>query len=175
MTFSSLRAPAVLLGLGLLTLPAAAHISFETPVVAAGKTAKFVLRVPHGCGDRPTTGIRLQIPKGLESVKPQPKAGWTLELVPEAHTDAAGAAAHSGGHGSAAAISEIAWTGGRLEDAWYDEFAFRATVAKGTTGRLFVPVVQQCDGGVERWIEVPAAGGSSDDLKFPAPSVRVEP
>ena len=164
------RALTALAGLLLLATPAAAHISFETATVTAGKTVKFVLRVPHGCGSLPTTGIRLQIPKTLEHVKPAPKPGWTLSLVP----DTAGAGATSG-HGASAAVGEIAWTGGRLEDAWYDEFTFRATVSKSATGRIFVPVVQECDGGVERWIEIPAGSGSADDLNAPAPSVRVEP
>ena len=69
-------------------------------------------------------------------------------------------------------VSEIVWSGGSLADDEYDEFVFRATVAKelplGT--RIFMPVVQECiDGAVERWIEIPAAGKNSDDYETPAP------
>ncbi len=36
---------------------------------------------------------------------------------------------------------------------------------------LYVPIVQECEGGgVERWIEIPAAGKVADDYKFPAPA-----
>lgn len=158
-----------------LTQPAAAHITFEAGTVKAGGTAKFVLRVPHGCAGSPTVAVRIAIPEGLSEVKPQPKPGWTLDIV---HADpettaatVAGQDAHAG-H-PAAAVKEIAWLGGRLEDAHYDEFVFRAKV-DGEAGRdLFVPIVQQCETGVERWIEIPASGGSSDGLKFPAPSVKV--
>lgn len=166
----------IAVAVGFFTVPATAHVTFENSVVEAGKTAKFVLRIPHGCNGSPTVAIRISIPNGLAEVKPQPKSGWALAVVTddlyEASADASGTA-HT--HGAAASVKEINWSGGRLEDSFYDEFAFRAAVSKSASGRIFVPVVQQCENGVERWIEIPDAGASSDDLKFPAPSVRVGP
>jgi uncharacterized protein YcnI len=39
---------------------------------------------------------------------------------------------------------------------------------------LYFPVVQECEGGaVERWIQIPAAGQSEDDLETPAPGVKL--
>ena len=38
---------------------------------------------------------------------------------------------------------------------------------------LYFPVVQECEQGVHRWIEIPAAGQHWGDLKEPAPFVRV--
>jgi uncharacterized protein YcnI len=35
--------------------------------------------------------------------------------------------------------------------------------------------VQECATGAERWIEIPAAGQTSDDLEDPAPGVMVLP
>jgi uncharacterized protein YcnI len=64
------------------------------------------------------------------------------------------------------------WQGGSLVDDEYDEFVFRATVAKELTAatRIYVPVVQECaEGAVERWIDIPAAGKTSDDYETPAP------
>jgi len=154
-------------------LPASAHITFENREVKPGATVKFVLRVPHGCEGSATTGVRIALPESLTEAKPQPKPGWTLSVVTDNVRNAAAAPGH--GHGEAGNIKESGWTGGRLEDAYYDEFVFRAAVSKSANGRIFVPVVQQCENGTDRWIEIPAAGGSSDDLKHPAPSVRVEP
>ncbi|MDX3928541.1 MAG: YcnI family protein [Shinella sp.] len=150
-----------------------AHLTFENAAVAAGKTAKFVLRVPHGCDGSPTVAVRIAVPKELEGIKPQPKPGWKLSIVANDLHQAGAAASHS--HGDAADVKELVWSGGRLEDAFYDEFVFRASVAKTATGHIFVPVVQQCESGVERWIEIPATGASSDGLRYPAPSVSVEP
>ncbi|NTG25025.1 YcnI family protein [Agrobacterium rhizogenes] len=154
-------------------LPASAHITFENKEVKPGATVKFVLRVPHGCDGAATTAVRIALPESLSDAKPQPKPGWTLSLVTENVQSASATPGHN--HGGTDSLKEIAWTGGRLEDAHYDEFVFRAAVSRAATGRIFVPVVQQCDGAAARWIEIPTDGGSSDNLKHPAPSVRVEP
>lgn len=158
---------------GLATaFPAAAHITLENKEAAAGTTVKFVLRVGHGCAGSPTTAVRVSIPEGLSNAKPRPKPGWELAVVTnDEHTGTAG-----GGHDHhGAAVREIAWTGGKLEDAHYDEFVFRAAIDKDAAAEIYVPIVQECEGGINRWIEIPAAGGSSDDLKFPAPSIRILP
>lgn len=161
-----------------LAQPAAAHITFEGKEVKAGATTKFVLRVPHGCAGSPTVAVRIAIPAELSEVKPQPKPGWTLDILrAEPETTASTEAGHDAHSGHpTATIKEIAWSGGRLEDAYYDEFVFRAKVDGAAAGKaVFVPVVQECEAGVERWIEVPASGGGSDDLQFPAPSVKAVP
>lgn len=155
-------------------LPASAHITFENKSAKPGSTVKFVLRVPHGCAGAATTGIRISMPKVLSEVKPQPKSGWTISLVTD-DVQKAFAGANQADDGAAAPVKEIGWSGGRLEDAYYDEFVFRATVSKSATGPLYVPVIQQCDSIAERWIEIPSIGASSEDLKNPAPSVRIEP
>ena len=71
---------------------------------------------------------------------------------------------------------EIAWTGGELPDAYYDEFVFRARltgIAPGTT--VYFPVVQECSEGVHRWIEIPAVGKTAEDYEEPAPGVTILP
>jgi periplasmic copper chaperone A len=155
-------------------LPAAAHITFENKTAKPGSTVKFILRVPHGCAGAATTGIRIALPETLSEAKPQPKSGWTISLVAD-DVQKASAGVGQAHEGAAPPVKEISWSGGRLEDAYYDEFVFRATVSKTASGPLFVPVIQQCDGSTERWIEIPANGASSEDLKNPAPLVRIEP
>ena len=145
-----------------------AHITLEQSQATSGKAYKAVLRVGHGCEGKATIKIRVKVPEGLLSAKPMPKSGWTIEKVNAAYKksyDLYGKPVKEG-------VSEIVWSGGSLADDEYDEFVFRATVAKelplGT--RIFVPVVQECtDGAVERWIEIPAAGKNSDDYETPAP------
>jgi uncharacterized protein YcnI len=154
-----------------VSFPAAAHITLENKEAKAGTTVKFVLRVGHGCAGSPTTAVRIAIPEGLANAKPQPKPGWDLAVVTdEEHT---GSVESHGNHG--AAVKEIAWSGGKLEDAYYDEFVFRASVSKEAVADLYFPIVQECEVGISRWIEIPSNGGSSDDLKFPAPSIKILP
>ena len=155
----------------LLALPAFAHITFENREAEAGSTARLVLRVPHGCeGGAATVRIRVRIPDGVVNVKPMPHPGWELTTVrgPLARPVAAehGAPVSEG-------VREIVWSG-RLLDEHYDEFVFRAQLP-AEAGMLYFPTVQECERGVNRWIEIPAEGRSADDYREPAPGLRVAP
>ena len=74
-------------------------------------------------------------------------------------------------------VTEIAWSGGKLPDAWYDEFTFQGFIAGDLeAGRtIHFPVVQECEKGVHRWIEIPAEGKTPADLPEPAPGVKLIP
>lgn len=150
--------------------PALAHITLETGEAAAGSTYKAVLRVGHGCEGSPTTTLRVQIPDGVIAVKPMPKPGWTLETRIEPFAEPVAYYDQMLTEG----VREIIWSGGSLPDEWYDEFVFRGMLPQGEVGQvLHFPVVQECEEGVHRWIEVPAEGQSADDLEEPAPTVTL--
>ena len=40
---------------------------------------------------------------------------------------------------------------------------------------LYFPVVQDCEQGVERWIDIPVDGKRSNDDGAPAPGIRITP
>lgn len=155
-----------------LAHPATGHVTLETQQAVAGESYKAVLRVPHGCGTSPTHTIRVRIPDGMIGVKPMPKAGWQLSTV-------GGKLAQpiADGHGGqiTEGVREVVWAGGRLLDAHYDEFVFRGTLPNQPGTMLYFPVVQECEAGVDRWIEIPAAGKSADDYKTPAPGLKLLP
>lgn len=164
----------VFAGLILATATSAsfAHVSLEKSEAPVGSTYKATFRVPHGCEGAPTNAIRVQIPEGVISVKPQPKPGWTLEKVRGAYAKSY----DYYGTPTAEGVKEIVWTGGNLGDDEYDEFVLRGYLTPDLTvgSMLYFPVVQECpDGKVERWIEIPAAGQSDEDLELPAPGVKL--
>ncbi|MBP2311712.1 YcnI family protein [Azospirillum soli] len=164
---------AILAAAVLACLPAAsalAHTTLEAKQAPAGSTYKAVLRVGHGCGDSPTTALRVQIPEGVVAVKPMPKPGWTLTTKEGQYAQAY----DYYGEKLTKGVTEIAWTGGSLPDAHYDEFVFRAKLPDQPVGTVIhFPVVQECEKGVHRWIEIPEPGKSPDDYKEPAPSVTL--
>ena len=143
--------------------PAFAHATLETNEARIGGTYKAVLRVPHGCDGTATTAIRIKIPDGVIAVKPMPKPGWTLDTKSgpygKTYTHFHNAKLSEG-------VTEVTWSGGKLPDAHYDEFVFTSFLARDLEpGKiLYFPVVQECEKGVHRWIEVPAAGQSGDHL-----------
>jgi len=169
--FRSLHIGAVIAA---LATPALAHVTLETTEARIGTPYKAVLRVPHGCEDAATIALRVRIPDGVIAVKPMPKPGWTLTTVTgkyeKTYTFFHNAKLSEG-------VVEIIWSGGKLPDAWYDEFVFSAFLAgdleAGKT--LYFPVVQECEKGVHRWIEIPAAGKTPADYPEPAPGLRLLP
>jgi uncharacterized protein YcnI len=80
--------------------------------VGIGQRANFVVSVPTE-EDVPTTHVRLVIPQGLQSVTPNVKPGWDIELV-------------KSGEGEETTITEIIWSGGSIPAEQRDEFVFRA-------------------------------------------------
>lgn len=149
--------------------PAMAHITLEVSEAAVGGGYKAVFRVPHGCKGSPTTKVRIQIPEGVIAVKPQPKAGWTLDIVKGKYAKTYKVYGHDVSEGA----KEITWTG-NLPDDYYDEFVLNAFLAADLPAEttMYFPVVQECAEGVERWIEVPAEG-QEGELRFPAPTLRL--
>ncbi|TCM69279.1 YcnI family protein [Rhizobium sp. BK068] len=153
---------------------ASAHVTLESQEAAIGSSYKAVFRVPHGCDGKSTVKVRVQIPEGVIAVKPQPKAGWTLEKVKGKYAKAY----DYYGTPTTEGVKEIIWSGGNLPDDEYDEFVLRGYLTEDlkADSKLYFPVVQECtDGAVDRWIEIPEAGKSADDYETPAPGLKLTP
>jgi uncharacterized protein YcnI len=158
--------------LGAMTGSALAHVTLEQREAPVGSTYKAVLRVPHGCDGTATTAIRVRIPEGVIGIKPMPKPGWKLELVsgkyPRSYT-LRGANVSEG-------VTEVRWSAGNLPDAFYDEFVFTGAITdelkEGST--IYFPVVQECEKGVHRWIEIPSAQKNAEP-EDPAPGLKLLP
>jgi uncharacterized protein YcnI len=150
-----------------------AHVGLETAQAKVGSTYKAVLQVPHGCDGKATIAIRVQIPEGAVAVKPMPKAGWTLATVKGKYAKSYDVHGAEVGEG----VKEVSWSGGNLPDEFYDEFVFRVALTGGLTAgdMLYFPIVQECDGATQRWIEIPAKGQDEDALEYPAPGLKLLP
>jgi uncharacterized protein YcnI len=156
----------------LLVSSAHAHVTLEQPEAAIGGGYKAIFRVPHGCGDSPTVKLRVRIPDGVIGVKPMPKAGWQLDIV-KAKYDKPYKMFHST---LTEGVREVTWTG-NLPDDDYDEFVLSTYLTDDLKPDtiLYFPVVQECEKGVHRWIEIPEAGKSSADMPEPAPRLKLLP
>jgi uncharacterized protein YcnI len=154
---------------GTLPAPLSAHVTLDTAQAVANSYVRIAVRVPHGCGNAATTGLRVQIPDGVTAVKPMLKPGWTITLD---RLDGAPAQ----GHDAAPAVREITWRGGNLPDEFYDEFVIRLRMPDTPGQTIWFPFIQECEGGkVSRWIERPTEGQSIDQLRLPAYPVRIVP
>ena len=154
---------------------ASAHISLESSQATIGAAYKAVFAVPHGCAGSATIKIRAQIPEGVIAVKPMPKAGWSVDIIKGKYSteyDYHGEKLSEG-------VKEVAWSGGRLPDGNYDEFVISTFLTGGLrlSTMLYFPVVQECEQGISRWIDIPAEGSVAHghDSKSPAPGVKLMP
>lgn len=155
-------------GLLVAALPASAHVTLETPDAKPGAYYKAVLKVGHGCSGSPTTALSVDVPDGLVTAKPQPKPGWTLDIVSGAY----GQGYQMHGKSVTEGTRRITWSGGSLPEGQYDEFVFVAYLPTELAGQAIpVPVVQTCQSGEHRWVEVAAKPGEKP--ASPAPVVRI--
>lgn len=152
--------------------PALAHATLEVTQAPIKSSYKATIRVGHGCQGSATLKVRVRIPEGYIAVKPMPKAGWALETIRAPYPQPVKYYDETLKEG----VREVIWTG-KLLDEHYDEFVVRGYLSDALEpgSRLYIPVVQECETGTHRWIEIPAPGKSADDYKEPAPSVKLLP
>jgi uncharacterized protein YcnI len=164
---------AVMVGLVVLATPSFAHVTLAVKEAPVGADYKATFRVPHGCKGSATVKLSVEIPEGMVGVKPQPKPGWQIEIVKGPYAKPY----HHYRSEVTEGVKSVAWSGGNLPDEYYDEFVLMGYLDKGLQpgSALYFPTVQTCEQGIERWIEIPADGKSSNDYRSPAPSLKLLP
>jgi uncharacterized protein YcnI len=137
--------------------PAYAHVVAAPGEAKAGSFSAVAFRVGHACatGDA-TLKLRVEIPDGVASARPQPKTGWTIEIDKDGDRATA-----------------ITWAG-RLPDDQFDDFALLMKLP-AQPGTLVFPVIQTCEKGESQWTEIPDPQRPGEKLTRPAPTVRLTP
>lgn len=163
------RIPAALAVSLFAALPVSAHVVADPAEGSANSYFRTALRVPHGCNGKPTTAVRITLPEGPLSLKPQAKAGWQVDIQTtrlDRPVDV--------GHGQTVdtRVSQIRWHGGQLPDSQFDDFGLTMKLP-ARPGDLWLQVVQECDGAELRWDQIPARGQSAHGLERPAALIRV--
>jgi len=160
----------LLVALLLVAAPAWAHVTVDPAEAAADSYAKLTFRVPHGCDGAPTETVRVQIPDGVVSVKPQVVAGWEIETVIGEYDEPV----ELHGNQVTEGVKEVVWSGGSLSDEHLEEFGMSVKLPPGEGETLVFPAVQECPGGAsERWVEVAEDGEDAHELEHPAPTVTL--
>ncbi len=151
-------------------VPAYAHVTLNPNEGVADKYFRTALRVPHGCKASPTVTVRIKMPDGVLSVKPQVKQGWSIAITRRPLP-----APVNSGHGTTISdqVDVVEWHGGPLADAHFDEFGLVMKLPATPNATLWFPTVQECQDGTHRWIEIPAGEQKWQDLKEPAPFIRL--
>ncbi len=148
-----------------------AHATFTSPTVTAESYAVIELQIPHGCDGKATNEVHLKLPEGFVFAKPQPKAGWELEIIRgeyEKSYDDHGTAVNAG-------PVEIRWKGGELPDEFYDTFVVRGKVSGvAADEKLAFPTTQFCGSDATvAWTDIADEGVDPHSLESPAPVLTV--
>jgi uncharacterized protein YcnI len=161
-----------LLALGMSFLPlssAWAHVTVHPQEAPAGSYTKLTFRVPHGCDGSPTKRLRVQIPEGFVSVKPMVHPLWNIETV----TRPLKTPYESHGKMITETVAEVIWSGGSLPDGLMDEFSISAKLPNRPGEVIPIPVIQECEKGMHRWIQVAQSGEDPKSLPEPAPLLKL--
>ncbi|MBV8791786.1 MAG: YcnI family protein [Pseudolabrys sp.] len=155
----------------LAIVPASAHVTAGPNEAVAGNYFQTAFNVPHGCDGSATIAVRIKIPDGVISVKPQMKPGWDVTIKTKTLEKPVDA-----GHGRTIneTVEEVSWRGGPLPDNLYDNFGLVMKLPDTPGQNLYFPTVQECQNGVHRWIEIPAGDQKWGDLSQPAPFIRLK-
>lgn len=145
--FSSL----LILLLGLLIAPNAfAHVTVKPTEIGLGARANFVVSVPTE-EDVPTTEVRLVIPNGIKSVRPNAKPGWTIEIK-RIGESMKGAVLNTGQPApDPETVTEIVWSGGSIPVEMRDEFVFSAQAPSEATSLSWKAYQTYANGEVVAW------------------------
>jgi periplasmic copper chaperone A len=146
---------------------ASAHITASPIELTAGYTyAEF--SVPHGCDGSATTRMSVKIPAGIASVKPQEVTGWTIEVKQGALLEPVSIFGDEMTEG----VTEVSWAGGPLPDSHMQRFGLSFFASESLAGKtVYFPIVQQCEKGVTRWIQIPVDG--EEPPEEPAPGIAI--
>lgn len=128
-----------------------AHVTVKPAELGVGARANFVVSVPTEEAV-PTTQVRLVIPEGVKSVRPNVAPGWNIQLVKT-------------GEGDAQLVSEIIWSGGSIPVDQRNEFVFSAQAPANETALSWKAYQTYASGEVVAWDTDPqvVANGTHDD------------
>lgn len=148
--------------------PAAAHVTVSPGEASADGFATVTFTVGHGCEDSPTTSVSVTIPDGIDATTPGVNPGWAIEreTAPLDDADASGEPDEA-----TERVATVTWTaepGNALPSDELTFFAMSVRMPDDAGETLYFPVVQTCEEGTARWIEIPEG---DDEPEFPAPGV----
>ena len=143
--------------LALVSTPTAAYIGLKPNQAPAGSNQTLAFVVERGCGGSPTTRLRVRLPDGVEDAKAVAKEGWKESA--------------SRSNAASIRVDEVLWLGGKQEANKPAEFAVSVRLPDTPGATLYFPVVQECEKGVNRWVEVPGPNLSIGARRHPAPSL----
>jgi len=165
------RKVAVLVALGALLAPAAAHahISLHPNTIPAGAFATLDVRVPGEQEGAHVTKVDVLFPSGFVGVDYENVPGWSTKLI----ESKLATPISEGGETIDTEVSQIVWTWngplGKVENGQFINFPLSLAIPSDATGKAleFRTVQTYSNGQVVHWIESPLSA------EHPSPRINV--
>jgi len=137
---------------------ASAHVGVSPDRIPAGQVTPLTFSFSHGCGESPTTSLRVTMPKGIGSAWPAFDGDWAADV----EKDAGGA------------ITAVTFTAAQPVPVDLRGSVELAVITdKNAADELVFPVEQRCVSGTNEWTQVAKDGENAHDLDSPAPVVAL--
>jgi uncharacterized protein YcnI len=155
--------------LGVLYASAAsAHVVLQKWEANAGYQEYVTVVVPHGCGNSPTTEVRVKIPDGVMIAVPEQKSAWNTLVKRRSLSEPIPG---EGGAKITEVVDEVAWTGGSLPTDQLGLFTILARMPDKPGQILYFKTIQKCASGETRWVDTVAQGEPAWKIwALPSPS-----
>ncbi len=155
---------------GLLALAATstalAHNYVMPKEAPAGYVHDITMRVPHGCKGIPVNQVRIKIPEGMLRVTTHHREDWDVtvkmrKLDPPIKVE-------GGAREITETVDEIIWSNPKsvLPPDRIGEFRFRGMLPNEPGRILFFRTLNDCDGGDDYYVDLPADELNLDDPDF---------
>ncbi len=133
-----------------MPISVSAHVSVKPAEVGVGQRLNFIVSVPTE-EDNPTTEVRLVMPAGLQSVRPNAKSGWNVQIN-RVGESMKGEVLNTGQPApNAETVTEIVWSGGSIPIDMRDEFMFSAQAPEEEGEINWKAYQTYSDGTVATW------------------------
>jgi len=155
-------------GAGVVALAgtAFAHVTITPSSAQQGSTAELTFKVPNEESAAATVEVQVQVPTAhpIAQFLVKPVPGWTVSV--QTVTLAKPIVTDDGSFTTA--VSEVTWTGGKIEPGQYQDFSVSADPLPSGIGQLAFKAIQTySNGDVVRWIDLSQAG--QPEPEHPAP------
>ncbi len=154
------------LGVVLLAGTAFAHVTITPTAAPAGSTTELTFRVPNEETKAATVELQVRVPTAhpIAQFLVKPVPGWTSNV--QTVTLAKPVVTDDGSF--ATAVSEVTWTGGKIQPGQYQDFSVSVDPLPTGVGQLVFKAIQTySNGDVVRWIDLSQPG--QPEPAHPAP------
>lgn len=160
--------------LAVVALPASAHVTVTSDGATKGGFSVITFRVPNEETDAATVALKVQLPVDhpIAFVSVQPKPGWTVTST----TTKLAKPLQAHGQDITEAVTEVEWTGGKIEPGQFDQFSIQAGPLPTDTDSLTFKAIQTYRDAAGKtqdvaWIQESVPGEAEPD--HPAPVLQL--